>query len=61
MIREPLCFGCVHLKEWPYCAAFPDGIPRVVRDGEDLHLQHIDGDHGLKFEPNLPKEARGNK
>ena len=51
-IREPVCFRCTHYMIWPYCFAFPDGIPEDNRSGENDHSRPIDGDHGLQFELN---------
>ena len=36
----------------PFCAAFPDGIPKqVLYNGLD-HRYPVDGDHGLRWESN---------
>jgi hypothetical protein len=58
------------------CAAFPDGdgIPDDIASGENLHLEPVDGDHGIQFEKDenfvefpppsrgyLPKNARQRK
>ena len=51
IIIEVPCFWCIHLKEYPNCDAFPNGIPQEIRDGTDLHTQPYDGDHGIQFEP----------
>jgi hypothetical protein len=50
VVREPVCFACRHLIYWPYCAAFPDGIPDQVRQGQDDHRKPIEGDRGIQFE-----------
>jgi len=33
------------------CAAFPNGIPEEILDGEFDHTQPHEGDHGLRFVP----------
>lgn len=47
------CEDCKHLNhEVPVrCAAFPDGIPVWIRYVDDSHLQPVNGDHGIRFEP----------
>ena len=50
-IREPVCYRCANYILWPYCIAFPDGIPQDVREGLNDHSEPIEGDHGLQFEP----------
>jgi hypothetical protein len=32
------------------CMAFPAGIPRVIRDGENLHTRPYPGDDGYRYE-----------
>jgi hypothetical protein len=48
--KEPLCFFCKHLTDYPYCEAFPDGIPKVIRDGTNPHIKPTKGDHGIVYE-----------
>ena len=62
MILEPRCSvrKCKHLlgtksegveeNERPICAAFPDGIPREIAYGPELHLEPFEGDHGIQYE-----------
>lgn len=33
------------------CEAFPLGIPRVILEGENQHLEPFPGDHGLQYLP----------
>jgi hypothetical protein len=59
-LPEPACFvrGCVHFigpvtihnRITIVCDAFPQGIPREILDGEDLHLEPVEGDRGVQFE-----------
>lgn len=51
LIVEPQCFCCAHLLEWPYCKAFPNGIPKEIRLGERNHNKPFPGDGGLQFKP----------
>lgn len=50
---SPVCAHCRHLDETTRfkCAAFPDGIPFAIWDGENPHTGPVDGDHGITFEP----------
>jgi hypothetical protein len=59
-LPEPACFvrGCVHFggptevdgRITIVCEAFPQGIPQEILDGEDLHLEPVEGDNGIQFE-----------
>jgi hypothetical protein len=42
------------------CEAFPDGVPDRFRFGHDVHIDPVEGDHGIQFEldPNLPEPCR---
>lgn len=33
------------------CAAFMEGIPDAILEGEVDHRSPVDGDHGIQFEP----------
>ena len=54
----PLCMACRHLRKtgtlsglgWT-CDAFPEGIPVTVVQGIDSHLEPLEGDNGVQFEP----------
>ena len=63
MIQEPNCFtrGCVHftgiaqpdeteMTERPVCESFPEGIPKEVAYGNNLHTSPFPGDNGIQFE-----------
>jgi hypothetical protein len=63
MLPEPACYrrkcrffqGVRYLGEGEeteviYCAAFPDGIPEEIANGDDLHDKSVKGDHGITFE-----------
>lgn len=66
MMEEPRCAlrQCKHLlgayqpdqselKEIPCCRAFPEGIPREISYGNNLHLKPVKGDHGLQYEKDI--------
>jgi len=40
------------LEMIPTCAAYPDGdgIPDAIAWGSNLHLEPVDGDHGIQYE-----------
>lgn len=49
------CFNCtrflgVNDEGAPYCAAFPDGIPRQILTGEADHRDPFPGDGGIRFD-----------
>jgi len=62
MIREPKCWNrkCKHfigvksdgleLNERTFCKAFPEGIPKEIAYGKNLHLKPVDGDRGIQYE-----------
>lgn len=37
-------------RQRPICAAFPEGIPREIAYGPNLHLKPHPGDHGVRYE-----------
>ncbi|WP_202976408.1 hypothetical protein [Anaerophilus nitritogenes] len=50
------CMFCKHKirgehKHKKICMAFPDNIPEKILTGELSHLQHVEGDRGIKYEP----------
>lgn len=55
MIKMAACPLCKHLLtqrgEAPRCTAFPEGIPEHIIAGEEYHLEPIEGDHGIQYEP----------
>lgn len=68
MINIPECYerNCKHLigvkqsdntemTEVNVCKAFPDGIPFDIQDGENLHLEPVEGDHGIQYEEGEPE------
>lgn len=59
-IVEPVCFYCRHLTVWPKCKAFPDGIPKNIRDGA-LHDKPQQGDHGMQFSPAMKPPEQDEK
>lgn len=57
IIIEPPCFYCKWLIRYPYCVAFPEGIPEEIRTGGNQHTEPMKGDAGFRFEPYKRKEA----
>jgi hypothetical protein len=59
-ITEAPCLNCRHLQGFPYCKAFPDGIPKEIQLGENQHDRPYPGDSGIQFEPfpETPKSDR---
>jgi hypothetical protein len=45
----PLCFDCTRLREWPFCEAFPEGIPVEIASWQHDHHTPFPGDNGLSF------------
>jgi hypothetical protein len=54
----PSCQTCRHFD--PYsgirCAAFPNGIPLPIQDGQVDHRNPVQGDHGIQYEQRLPRD-----
>jgi hypothetical protein len=49
---ESYCDACQRLDmESNTCAAFPEGIPNVIRRGSFDHRQPYEGDGGIRFLP----------
>jgi hypothetical protein len=61
-VIAPVCVECKHFRpsdDGMSCDAFPRGIPdRVILDG-DPHTGPLPGDHGIRFEPDRRRPARG--
>ena len=53
MIKEPICTSCRHYDwETSTCAAFPDGIPDVIFEGDNKHSKPLpDQQNKIVFEP----------
>lgn len=50
VVRTP-CASCVHRFANPaLCKAFPQGIPRAIRDGDNDHTKPFPGDNGIRYE-----------
>lgn len=52
-VQRVPCYRCVHAREIEpvTCAAFPDGIPEEILEGENDHTAPVPGDHGVRFTP----------
>ncbi len=50
VIKETVCFGCANLLYYPYCLAFPNGIPAEMRIGGNEHKEPFPGDNGIMYE-----------
>jgi hypothetical protein len=48
-----ICNTCKHLRPVG-CDAFPWGIPPQIRSGQVDHRYHVEGDNGIKYEPDTP-------
>jgi hypothetical protein len=57
MKRGLQCAMCKHVHPWEegsaryMCAAFPQGVPRVIEDGYFHHDLPYPGDSGLRWVP----------
>jgi hypothetical protein len=46
------CIFCAHKSdEGAFCAAFPDGIPKVILTNGFDHRRPYPGDNGIRYEP----------
>jgi hypothetical protein len=43
------CISCARYRSLGECAAFPEGIPSDIIDGEFDHREPHEGDHGLQW------------
>jgi len=50
-ITEPSCDSCKELIAYPFCWAFPEGIPGEIRRGEHDHKTPFPGDGGVQYSP----------
>jgi len=58
IVLTPLCHRCLHWRRDEFdgfrCAAFPDGIPSAILEGDHDHREAYDGDGGIRFEEGTP-------
>ena len=45
------CAFCKHYRSRGRCAAFPEGIPLIVKQGRSTHRLPMEGDNGIQWEP----------
>ena len=46
------CIDCKHFNMTEVnCTAFPDGIPLEIMSGENDHTDEVEGDNGIRYEP----------
>lgn len=57
IIREPVCFQCKFFLFFPFCEAYPNGIPEEIRLGKNDHKKPYPGDNGIQYEPIKPKKS----
>jgi hypothetical protein len=62
MKRSILCHYCRFRRPGipMTCDAYPDGVPRRFRFGDEKHVKPAEGDHGIQFEmaDDLPEPSR---
>jgi hypothetical protein len=52
VIEQGICWRCARYDPLTItCAAFPQGIPKEILNGEFIHTQPYPGDNGILFEP----------
>lgn len=67
MLRTLPCTRCAHIHfdkihtpefRGYTCAAFPAGIPKEIRTGENRHTTPFPGDNGIQFEMASEEELK---
>ena len=51
------CAICKHYRTDNKCAAFPNGIPSEIANGQLLHIKPYPGDNNIQFESTLDDTA----
>ena len=45
------CSACIHFNDNGTCAAYPDGIPAPIRNGDVPHTEPLLNDNGIQYHP----------
>lgn len=47
--KEWLCGTCIHWKDGRVCAAYPNGMPDEIWNGDVDHRRPYPGDRGIQY------------
>lgn len=58
----PICLYCTHFRRDDHgygyrCDAFPAGIPDAIIESQVDHREPVDGDQGIRFDPDCERGA----
>ncbi len=57
-ILIPSCLDCIHKHPAAdTCAAFPNGIPQLIKTGQHDHKTLYIGDGGIRYAPKKPLKS----